>query len=156
MQRSHASFIIHNPNFMPQVPINYLALLGAAIASMVVGAIWYGPLFGKPWMALSGMSQEKINAAKPKIGKSYALMFAGSLVMSYVLAHALVFANAYLGASGASSGVMTGFWNWIGFIAPATLGNVIWEGKPWKLWILNNGYYLVSLSVMGVILAVWM
>lgn len=41
------------------------------------------------------------------------------------------------------------------FIAPVTLGVVLWEGKPWKLWVLNNGYQLLSLLVMGVILAIW-
>lgn len=50
---------------------------------------------------------------------------------------------------------MVGFWNWLGFVAPVTLGGVLWEGKPWKLWGLNNGYQLLSLLVMGVILALW-
>lgn len=47
---------------------------------------------------------------------------------------------------------MAGFWNWLGFIAPVTLGVVLWEGKPWKLWVLHNAYYLLALLVMGVIL----
>ena len=141
---------------MPQVPINYLAIVGAAIASMVIGGLWYGPLFGKTWFKLSGMSDAQVNAAKQKgMGKSYAIMFVGSLVMSYVLAHALFFASAYLGVHGVSAGFMSGFWNWAGFIAPVTLGVVLWEGKPWKLWFLTSGYYLVSLSVMAIILAVW-
>lgn len=138
------------------VPINYLAVLVAAISSMVVGSVWYGPLFGKQWMMLSGMTGEKMKAAKAKgMGKSYGLMFVGSLVMAYVLAHSLVFASTYLDASGASAGVMTGFWNWLGFVAPVTLGTVLWDGKPWKLWVLNNAHYLISLVVMGVILAMW-
>lgn len=138
------------------IPVNYLAVVAAAVASMVVGFLWYGPIFGKQWMALSGMTDMDIEAAKAKgMGKSYGLMFVGSLVMSYVLSHSLTFASSYLLATGASAGVMAGFWNWLGFVAPVTLGSVLWEGKPWKLWILNNGYYLVTLSVMGVILAVW-
>ena len=139
-----------------QIPINYLAVGGAAIASMVIGFLWYGPLFGKMWMALSGITQEQIAASKKKgMTKQYALMFVGSLVMAYVLAHALVFASAYLKTSGVSAGLMAGFWNWLGFVAPVTLGSVLWEGKSPKLWILNNGYYLVSLLLMGVILALW-
>ena len=127
---------------------------------MVLGFLWYGPLFGKLWMSLSGMTPEQIAACKEKggesgMGKSYALMFIGSLIMAYVLGHALIFASTYLHASGISAGLTAGFWNWLGFIAPVTLGSVLWEKKPWKLWILNNAYYLVLLSIMGVILALW-
>ncbi|MEK7542332.1 MAG: DUF1761 domain-containing protein [Patescibacteria group bacterium] len=141
---------------MPAVPINYLAVLVAAAASMVLGFVWYGPLFGKMWMKLSGITQEKIDASKKSgMNKTYALALVGSLVMAYVLAHALVFASSYFKISGVQAGLMVGFWNWLGFIAPVTLGAVLWEGKPVKLWFLNNGYYLVSLLIMGVILAVW-
>lgn len=137
-------------------PVNYLAVFAAAIASMILGWLWYGPLFGKTWMALSGLTEEKMAVAKSKgMGKMYLLTFIGSLVMSFVLAHALIFASAYLKASGISAGLTAGFWNWLGFIAPVTLGIVIWDGKPWKLWFLNNSYQLITLLVMGVILALW-
>lgn len=142
---------------MPSVDINYLAVLVAAIASMAIGSFWYSTKgFGKQWMALSGMTAGKIDAAKAQgMGKMYAIAFVGSLLMSYVLAHALVFASAYMNVSGGSAGLAVGFWNWLGFIAPVTLGSVLWEGKPWKLWMLNNAYYLVTLLMMGVLLAVW-
>ncbi len=82
-------------------------------------------------------------------------MFVGSLLMAFVLAHALIFASNYLKIFDVSAGLTGAFWKWLGFIAPVTLGSVLWEGKSWKLWFLNNGYYLLSLIVMGVILAVW-
>lgn len=141
---------------MPQVPINYWAVVVSAVAAMALGALWYGPLFGKQWMALMGINMGNLDAAKKKgMMKSYALMFVGSLVMAYVLAHALVFASAYLKAEGVSAGLTAGFWNWLGFIAPVTLGSVLWEGKSWKLWFLNNGYQLTTMCAMGVILALW-
>lgn len=37
----------------------------------------------------------------------------------------------------------------------SSYGVVLWEGKSWKLWFLNNAYHLVVLTVMGVILALW-
>lgn len=141
---------------MPPVPINYLAVIVAATVSMVVGALWYGPLFGKQWMALSGMTQANLDAAKKRgMSKMYVVAFIGSLVMSYVLAHALVFASVYLNVSGIGAGLMAGFWNWLGFVAPVTLGGVLWEGKSWKLWGLNNSYHLVTLLLMGVVLSLW-
>lgn len=139
-----------------QVPINYLAVLAGAVASMTLGFVWYGPLFGKQWIALSGMTPEEMEAAKTKgMAKEYALTFVGSLAMSYVLAHAIVFASAYFSFGGVRAGLAAGFWNWLGFIAPVTLGTVLWERKPWKLWFLNNAYQLLTLLVMGTILALW-
>lgn len=87
--------------------------------------------------------------------KLYALAFVGALVMSYVLAHSLVFASNYTGTYGISAGLMVGFWSWLGFIAPVTLGSVLWENKSWKLWAFNNAYQLVNLFIIGVILALW-
>ena len=140
----------------PAVPINYAAVIVAAIAQMVIGFLWYGPLFGKQWMAMMGYGPEKLAEAKNKgMGKYYAFAFVGSLVMSFGLAHSLVFASAYLQVTGFSAGLQGGFWNWLSFIAPVTLGSVLWEGRSWQLWVLNNAYWLVSLLVMSVILAVW-
>ncbi len=65
------------------------------------------------------------------------------------------FANEYLKTSGVGAGLMVGFFNWIGFIAPVTIGVVTYEKKPFALWVLNNAYWLISLLVMGIILALW-
>jgi hypothetical protein len=141
-----------------EIPINYLAVLVAAIFNMVLGFLWYGPLFGKRWSALMGwgeMTAEKIAEKQKAARPAYAISFLGALVMAYVLAHSLVFASTYLNASGIGAGLQAGFWNWLGFIAPATVGTVLWDGKPWMLWFINAGYYLVALLVMGVILSSW-
>ncbi|HTM67847.1 MAG TPA: DUF1761 domain-containing protein [Candidatus Binatia bacterium] len=146
---------------MPVVPINYLAVLACGVSSMVVGSLWYGPLFGKPWAKLMGFTPEKMEAmkkdpaGKKKMMRSYGLMFLGSLVMAYVLAHAIVFAGAYLKVTGAPAGLMGALWNWLGFIVPVSMGVVLWDGKPWKLFFINVGHYLASLCVMGLILSLW-
>jgi hypothetical protein len=131
------------------VPVNYLAVVVAAVANYVIGALWYGVIFRKPWLKMSGLSEMKVT------GLSVVLALVGALLMSYVLQHALFFANAYLKTSGVGGGVMVGFFNWIGFIAPVTVGDVVYNKRPWMLWILNNAYWLISLIVMGIILAVW-
>ena len=138
------------------IPINFLAVVGAAVAAMILGFLWYGPLFGKKWLAESGMSAEKIEAMKAKsMNMTYVIMVVSTLIMSYVLSNALVFASTYLNASGVSAGLQAGFWNWLGFVAPVALGGVLWEGKSWTYWTITAGYYLVSLCMMGVILALW-
>jgi hypothetical protein len=141
------------------VPINYLAVLVSAIVMAVLGSLWYGPLFGKQWITLMDFDPKKVGEVqKAGIGamwKSYATMALGSLVASFVLAHFVIFANAYMGSSGVTGGLTTGFWTWLGFIAPVTLGTVLWEGKSWKLWTLNTGYYLVGLLIIGALLSSW-
>lgn len=138
-----------------EININYLAVLVAAVASMVVGFLWYGVLFMKPWMRMMGYTKENMGKMNMSANKAYMLQFVGSLVMAYVLAHALIFASYYLDAEGVSAGVTAGFWNWLGFVAPVTLGVVLWENKPWKLWFINASNYLVALIVMGIIIAAW-
>ena len=138
------------------VLVNYLAILVCGVVSMGLGFLWYGPLFGKTWATLSGISMEKMKESKPaEMAKSYGVMFIGSLVMAYVLAHSLIFASTYLKSSGVSAGLMCGFWNWLGFVAFVTMSPVLWEKKPITLWFINGGYYLVQLLVFGVILATW-
>ena len=135
-----------------QVTINYLAVLVAAIASMVIGFLWYGPLFGKQWIQFMDFDKKKINEAKKKgMGKIYALAFLTALIMSYVLAHFVDYVEAMTIADGA----VLGFWLWIGFFATTQIGSVLWEGKPVKLYLINTLHYLVALAVMAVILAVW-
>lgn len=138
------------------VSVNYLAVVVAALLSMVLGSLWYGPLFGKPWMKMMGLNKEKLSKmSSSEMGKLYGIQFIGSLVMAYVLTHSIAFASEYLGISGVNAGIQGGFYNWLGFVAPVTLTTVLWEGKPWKLWLLNNGYYLTLLVMMSVVLSVW-
>ncbi len=138
---------------MPIVQINYLAVLAAAVASMVIGFLWYGPLFGKPWMALMGWSEKDMEKKRkdPSMGKTYAVSFLGAIVMAYVLSH---FAN-YAGAASILGGAQLGFWLWLGFVGPVQLTDVLFGGKNIKLFLLNTGYQLVSLIVMGALVAVW-
>lgn len=118
---------------------------------MIVGFLWYGPLFGKIWMRLSEITPDPAKAKE--MGLSYFLTFIGSLAMSYILSQFMVVVGAY---SDVARGLMVGFLSWLGFVAPVTLGTVLWEGKSWRLWILNNGHYLVALLVMGAVLGALM
>jgi hypothetical protein len=137
---------------MFSVDVNYLAIFVSGILAMGIGAVWYGPLFGKKWMALSGMTSEQLAGAKQKgMSKSYAVAFVGTLVMGFVLAQVIGLANA----TDVMSGGVVGLGMWLGFVAPVTLSTVLWDNKPFALWVLNSGHYAVALALMGVILAVW-
>jgi Protein of unknown function (DUF1761) len=74
-----------------------------------------------------------------------------SLVMAWVLVHAV----HYAGAASAFQGAAVGFFNWVGFVGATTLAMGFYEQRPYRLWLINNGYQLLTLLVMGVIVAVW-
>lgn len=134
---------------MFETNISYLGILISAVVSMIIGALWYGPLFGKPWMKMMGLTKKDMEKAKKKgMWKLYLANFIAVFVMAFVLMHIII----HVGAVTIWEGVQTGFWVWLGFIATVMLGTVIWEGKPLKLYLLNVGYYLISLLVMGAIL----
>lgn len=143
---------------MQAVPINYWAILVCGIASMVLGSLWYGPIFGKMWQHLMGwhhVDPTKKAEMMKNMTQSYVFAFIGALIMAFVLDHSIIFAQAYLHVSGSSAAIQGAFWSWLGFIAPVTLASILWEGKSWKLWTLTNGYYLVQLLIFAFILTGW-
>jgi hypothetical protein len=132
-----------------EFPIKYVALLVAAIARTVIGAVWYSPaLFGAPWMALVQCSEAEMKRRMPR---ALPLDLVGNFIMAFVLVHAV----HYAGAATLGQGAAVGFFNWIGFVAVATFFSVTFEGRPFKLFAINNGFQLLSLLVMGGIVAVW-
>lgn len=134
---------------MPVVSINYLTVLMATFASMVLGTLWYAPFaFGREWMKLVGLSEQD---TKENRGASMALMLVGALVASYVMAHFIGFVNATTLADGAR----TGAWIGIGFVFTAAMGESIFSRRPARLLAITGGYQVVNLILIGAILAAW-
>jgi hypothetical protein len=140
------------------IPINWLAILACGIASMIIGFLWYGPLFGKTWAAMMSFDMstpDKVRKMQRKATPGYIASFIAALVMAYVLAHDIYFGMDFLGTFTVGSGMQGAFWNWLGLVVPVTLGKVFWESKPWKLWAIDTAYWLVAILVMGAILSAW-
>ena len=134
---------------MQEFPINWFAILAAVIIKQAIGAFWYSPvLFGPSWCKLAGVSEEQMKAG---LVKALIPDVIGSAVMAFVLVHAVHYAGAQNWAQGAA----VGFFNWLGFVAVATLGSVTFEKRPLQLYLINNAYLLLALLLMGALLAVW-
>lgn len=134
------------------VSINYIAVLVAALSNFAVGFIWYGPFLGKPWMNMVGLTEEQMNSMQgAMMAKIFGLSFVGALVMAFIMAHWVGIVDAITWMEGLESG----FWAWLGFVAPPFLMNNLYERKPLALWGINTGYWLVSLLIMGVLFALW-
>ena len=135
--------------------VNYWAVLVAGIVSMVLGFLWYGPLFGKMWMGLMKIDKKKAEEMKKKGMSAMLPQFFTAFVSALVLNYFLALFVGYTQAITAVEGMQTGFHLWLGFIATVMIGIVLWEGKPFKLYLINALHYLVVLLINGAILAVW-
>jgi hypothetical protein len=134
---------------MQQIPINVWAVIVAALIRMVIGTIWYSPVgFGKQWQAITGITQEKMMAGLPKAVGVDAVM---SLIMAFILLHAVT----YAGANNVVLGGTVGFLNWLGFVFTIFVGLWAYENRPVRLTAINAGFNLVALILMGALLAVW-
>lgn len=138
------------------VEVNFLAILVAGIVSMAVGFLWYGPmLFGKIWMQLMGHTAESMKKAQKEMGKTYAMSFVLALVMAYVLSHVMALSQNFFHYSMLSTGIMTGFWMWLGFVMPVQATDALFGGKRKKLVAINAGYQLASLLAMGFVISLF-
>lgn len=139
---------------MPTITINYLAVVLAGFAYMVVGSLWYGPLFGKKWMALMGITPESMKSMKLSPMQAMAGGLVAALVMAFVLAHDAFVWGQFFGTAVTPTvfALQLAFWIWLGYVATTQIGSVLWENKSWKLFALNASYSLVSLIVMALII----
>ena len=125
-------------------------VLAAGIAAMVVGFVWYNPkVFGTAWMRMSGITPEIADAGKKKMPFMAFFGLLVAIIMAYVMAH---FGVAW-GVFDWISAIELAFWLWLGFIVPPMLGIVLWEGKSFKLYVLNVSYWLVAMIAMALVLS---
>jgi hypothetical protein len=135
--------------------LNWLAILVAAISTMVVGFLWYSPLlFAKPWMLEMGYDpNDKVKTEEMK--KSAGPAYGGSFVASLVSAFTLALILHGLGAEDLHFGIMASFHIWLGFVATVQFTGTLFMKQSMKLFAINTGYQLVCYLVMGAILTVW-
>ncbi len=134
---------------MQQIPVNVLALIVTAVGKSVVGFLWYSPaLFGRPFMRLAGCDEAKAMKTLPR---SLLIDVIANFVMAFVLVHAVV----YAGATTFPLGLAVGALNWVGLVAVGMLFSVTFEQRPLRLFLLNSGFQLITVAVMGAVLAVW-
>ena len=128
---------------------NYAAVFIAALAYWLLGAVWYGVLFSKPWMALENISIEQAKTMNPVL--PYVITFVLNLLIAYALAQICIWRNANTAGRGASVGVLL----WIGFIGPITYTTYMYEMRPKELFAINQFYPLAGMVLMGAIIGAW-
>jgi len=135
--------------------LNWLAILVAAISTMILGFIWYSPLlFAKPWTREMGYDlndKAKMDEMRKSAGPAYGGSFVASLISAFTLALIL----HGLQAQSLQFGLMASFHIWLGFVATVQFTGALFAKQSMKLFAINTGYQLVCYLVMGTILVLW-
>lgn len=129
--------------------LNWLAILVALLAHMILGAAWFG-VFAAPWSAHAhpGKTKEEIQAGPKWI---YGVAALGGLVTAIILFATL----AGLGITGLVDALVTAFLLWLGFVAVKYATTYAFEYKSWTLWAIDVGYPLVTMLTIAAIYALW-
>lgn len=137
--------------------INLLAVLFAGLAGIAIGAIWFGQkTFFPVWWAAMGKKpgEEAAGAAGP--GVAFGLTFAAAFVQAISLALILELANAALSNLTPIDGLIIGSLTGFGFAAASSISHKLFGGISLKAWLIEVGQDIVSLSVMGLIIAAYL
>jgi hypothetical protein len=134
--------------------INWLAVLVSAAVTFFVGGAWYSPLlFAKPWMAANNYTPERMEAMKQ--ASSPAKAMAVSFVVWLVMAACFAVLLSWTGLAGWQGGLKLALLLWVGFAAAVTLVGTMFSDRRITAFVVDAGYQLVYLLIMGVILGTW-
>lgn len=131
-------------NFQP----NYLAIFVAALSTFMIGGLWYSPaVFGKAWMKENGFTNENMK------GRNMIKIFGIAFILAFIAAVNLAM---FIGSeSDPAMGALWGFLAGAGWVATFVGTHYVFENRSLRLFLINAGYSIVALTVMGVILAAW-
>ena len=131
--------------------INWLAVAACLLASMIIGATWFGPkTFFPIWWKAIGKEGQEASGSSMSMGLTWGLLIFSSFVQAVFMS---LFVNAMGSMSGGAtlaSGATAGFLLWLGFVAPSSLTNKLFADRL-KAWVLEAGNHLITFVVMGAI-----
>jgi hypothetical protein len=132
---------MHNP---------YVAILVAALAAWLFGALWYG-LLGRAWMAAQGMSEAEIDARR-QVRKMPLGPMAVSFVCELVMALIFSWLLAGLGVGDLTMGALTGLLVGGGFMVTTTVTNNVFPGRKRMLSVIDGAHWVAVAVIECLIL----
>lgn len=151
--------------------VNFLALLLAALSTLVVGFIWYNPkVFGNIWMKEAGLKEEDVKGTNMvKIfGLSIVYAFLISFILQMLTIHqfgalgmvggdptkALPSYNAFMADYGTAfrtfkHGALHGFLTGLFLAFPLIGTNAVYERRSFKYVLVTGGFWIVCFTIMG-------
>jgi hypothetical protein len=125
--------------------VNWLEIIGAALVGFAIGGVWYGPVFGKAWQRLSGLSDETVQSA------NMAMIFGGTFVLNLLASLMLAHMFSAAGNPGLRISTQMGFGIGFFFVATSIGVNYLFSRKPLKLFFIDAGYWVVAYAAMGLV-----
>lgn len=131
--------------------INWWAVLAAAVASFVIGGLWYTVLFGRAWQRIYKFTEADLKQMGAHPERTFPTLFLCDLAAAVVVAVLAI----NLGLTGALPGVGLGIMLWAGVLGAGMLATTIGSGRPFRGWLIDAGKHLASLVVIGAVVAGW-
>ncbi|MBZ0205886.1 MAG: DUF1761 domain-containing protein [Flavobacteriales bacterium] len=131
----------------------YLHILVAALAAFALGAIWYSFLFGKTWMKELGFTEESIRSSGANMG----MIFGSTLVLTFIMAFGIAVlielhqVPNITWMDGLRIGLLAGLF----FVATSMAINYLYQRRSIKLWLIDAGYQVCFMGLIGAILGAW-
>jgi hypothetical protein len=137
--------------------LNYLAILVAALAAFVAGAIWFGPktFFPVWWKAMGKTEDQQPGDNMGSMGVVFGLTALGQLVMSTTVAIVLELTEMAQGSISIGDGALIGLILGIGLAAASSLSHRLFAGQGIKVWIIEVASDVLNITILGIILAAW-
>jgi hypothetical protein len=132
--------------------MNWLAVLVAAVAYFMLGALWYSKtLFGTQWAQLL-----KIDTSNPDLRKGMGGMMVSTFVLVLIVCFGLetLIVKVNFGQE-LSYGIKLGLLTGLAFATTAVSINYVYERKPTNLYLITNGYHVVGHVIAATILVLW-
>lgn len=129
--------------------MNWLGVVIAVAAGMVVAGVWYGNLFVTTWCNLTGITPEQSKASSRR---NMAQLLLANTVTAIGLAAAIEVTFTATGGHSVWLAALVGAVVWLAFSATTLLQHNAFELKPPGLTILNSAYQLALFLVMALVI----
>lgn len=127
--------------------IDWIAVLAGTVAIVVLGWLWYGPLFGKKWSAATGQALPSGMPETSKLVGTFLYSFVFNIGIAYTfplddIEHALVFGGLVIGVL---------------LIGSMMYSMVVWQNYKMNAYVIDLLFVAlaaaVSIYVQGLIIA---
>ena len=128
--------------------VNVWAVLVAGIVFWLVGGVWYAVLFGNQWMAAMGIKPDQAHSGP-------VIQYVVTFVMEVLIAATIAWVTSRTGELNMKRGIRVGLGMWLGLVAPIFIISYGFEQRPWTLYWINIGQFLVGMLLCGLIVGTW-
>lgn len=133
--------------------VDWIAVLVAAVVYFVIGAAWFAPAtFGRRWMASIGWDESR---PRPEMSP---VSYVGPALFYLVASIATAFLAAATDSDTLEEGIVLGLVVGLGYALVVTATDAVFDPnkpKPWTWFAISGAYHVVSLIIVGAIVAAW-